>query len=163
MEPATMNLISLFFTAISSIGTLIAAVYAAISANRSKKSLDTTIILEKQKREEKLKDELNRILEIGIEYPYFESKPFTELWTLNKSSQDEKYLRYDMYCNLIFNYLNHVFEHFDKNKTKVEDFVDIKTWIRLHKYNWENPVDENENIDGYGEDFRKFINSYIKA
>lgn len=163
MEAQTSNLLILILTAISSIGTLIAAIYAAISAKYSRKGLATTILLEKQKREENLKVELNRILEIGIEYPYLESKPFTEEWVLNKLSQDEKYLRYDMYCNLIFNYLHHVFEHFDKDKSNVEKFVDIKTWIRLHKSNWENPVDENENIDGYDEDFRKFINSYIKA
>ena len=145
-------------------GVIVAAagsVAAAVSAFYSAKSSKTTLELYKKEKLEKLGDDLNRILELGIQYPYFENKSFTQNWLASKSSNDERYLRYDIYCNLIFNYLQNVWTHFEYDKTKIEEFVDIKTWIRIHKQNWLNPVEENENIDGYDEKFRQFINSYI--
>jgi len=157
----TNDTILIIITSISALGTMVAAISAAISSRYSKKSLETTIKLHNQKKYEKLAQDLTRIIEIGIEYPYLESKPFTSKWVENKHLNDEKYLRYDMFCNLIFNYLSHVYIHFDRDKASIEDFVDIKSWIRLHKYCWQHPVEENENIDGYSPEFRAFINAYI--
>ena len=71
-------------------------------------------------------------------------------------------MRYDMFCNLLFNFLAELYEFYGKNKKKMEGFCDIKTWVRMHKLNWLYPIDPNENIDGYSEDFRNFINSYIQ-
>lgn len=155
MTNETIQIITIALLSISAIAAAISAIYSA-------KSSKTTLELYKKEKEEQLIAELNRILEIGIEYPYLESNEFTSKWDNYKNSDDEQYLRYDMYCNLIFNYLHHVFEHFEKDKKKIEDFVDVKTWVRLHKFNWLSPVDENEILDGYDEEFRNFINSYIK-
>jgi len=138
---------------LSAIAAAVSAVFSAISSN-------TTLTLYKKEKKEKLIDKLNRILEIGIEYPYLESKDFTSKWDNYKLTGDEKYLRYDMYCNLLYNYLHDVWEYFNHDKKKVEEFVDIKNWIRIHKNNWLNPVDKNENIDGYDDEFRLFINTY---
>lgn len=146
---------------LSSIGTLVATICAAVSANYSRKSLEATVKIENEKKEDLFKHDLNRIIEIGIEYPYLESRPFTEKWVQFMHDNDEKYLRYDMFCNLIYNYLSQLFDYCNGDKKKVEEFVDVKSWIRLHKYNWQNPVDPNENIDAYTEEFRRFINSYI--
>ncbi|MCX6258981.1 MAG: hypothetical protein NTW49_13945 [Bacteroidia bacterium] len=142
--------------------TVLGSTAAAISAFYSAKSSRTTLELYKKEKFEKLNDELNNILEIGIQYPYLESKPFTTKWNDFKDSNDERYLRYDMYCNLIFNYLHHVCVFFNYDKKSIEEFVDVKTWIRIHKLNWLHPIDENENIDGYDEHFRQFVNSYVK-
>ncbi len=154
MTDDTIQLIALLIASISALAAAVSAIYSA-------KSSKLTLELHKKDKEEKLLDELNRILEIGIEYPYLESLEFTSKWNENAMSDDERYLRYDMYCNLIFNYLHHVFEYFDKNKEKVENFVDVKTWVRIHKQCWQYPMEENGNIDGYDEPFRNFINSYI--
>ena len=116
---------------------------------------------DKKERYERLNAELNKLIEIAIQYPYVESKRFTSKWGDNKDSDCEQYLRYDMFCNRLYNHLHNVCKHFNYNKRKIEDFVDIKSWIRLHRQNWLNPVDENENIDGYDKKFRDFINSYI--
>ena len=155
MTNESLQFIGIIISALSALAASISAIYSAKSAN-------TTISLYKQEKKERLIDKLNRILEIGIEHPYLESKHFTSKWNYHKETDDERYLRYDMYCNLIFNYLNNVYEHFEFDKNKVEEFVDIKTWVRLHKNNWLNPIDENENIDGYDAAFKTFINSYIK-
>jgi hypothetical protein len=141
--------------------SVISAIAAAISAYFSYKNSKTTLNLFEKEKYEKLKDELNRIIEISIEYPYVESKLFTSKWLEYRESDDEKYLRYDMYCNRFYNHLHNVCEYFKYDKKKIEDFVDVKSWIRLHKLNWSNPVDENENVDGYDKEFRDFINSYL--
>ena len=160
-DQIAFSTITIIAACISSLGTLIAAIFAASSANSSKKSLEATVKIEKEKKEDLFKHDLNRIIEIGIEYPYLESRPFTEKWVQFMHANDEKYLRYDMFCNLIYNYLSQLFDYCKGDKKRVEEFVDVKSWIRLHKYNWQNPVDPNENIDAYTEEFRRFINSYI--
>ena len=154
MTDEKIQLIALIIASISALAAAVSAIYSA-------KSSRLTLELYKKDKEEKLLDELNRILEIAIEYPYLESQGFTSKWNEYRMSDDERYLRYDMYCNLLFNYLHHVFEHFDKNKEKVENFVDVKSRVRMHKQSWQNPMDESGNVDGYDEPFRNFINSYI--
>jgi len=139
--------------------TVISAVAAAVSAIFSHKNLKIALSLFEKGKYEKLHDELNKIIEISIEYPYLESKKFTSQW--NKDSDDECYLRYDAYCNRLYNFLARVCEFFEYDKQKIESFVDIKSWIRMHKLNWQNPIDENENIDGYDQMFRNYIKSYL--
>ncbi len=147
MSDATISLIS----AVASVACAAVAVVSAYLSYRFKKE-DGKAELEK---------ELNRILEIGVQYPHFEYKPFTSDWLSHRGKDDEIYLRYDIYCNMIYNFLHHVFEYYDGDKRKIEGYVDVKSWIRLHKQNWQYPADDNENIDGYDEPFRQFINSYL--
>ena len=98
-DQIAFSTITIIAACISSLGTLIAAIFAASSANSSKKSLEATVKIEKEKKEDLFKHDLNRIIEIGIEYPYLESRPFTEKWVQFMHANDEKYLRYDMFCN----------------------------------------------------------------
>jgi len=157
-----MENISEKFEVISLFVVAVGALAAATSAYFSAKSSKTTLELYKKDRKEKLHDELNTILKIGIEYPYLESKDFTYKWNELKCTGNENYLRYDMYCNLIFNYIHHICEYYCYNKEEIEGFVDVKTWLRIHRQCWLNPMDENENVDGYDEKFRQFVNSYLK-
>lgn len=108
-----------------------------------------------------LDNRLDSIIHIGIEYPYLEDKQFTKEWNDKKDSHEERYLRYDNYCNIVFNFLHSVCEHYDYDKRKIENYIDIKNWMRTHQDNWKNPVDVYENVDGYDEKFRNFINSYL--
>ena len=146
----TNDTVSIIACIASAVSALIAVV-SAVMAYRFKRA-DRRLELEK---------ELDRILEIGIQYPRFEYAPFTNDWNRHRGEDDEIYLRYDIYCNLLYNYIHHVYEYFDGDKKKIEDYVDVRTWIRLHRQNWQNPIDENENVDGYDEGFRNFINSYL--
>lgn len=139
---------------ISTIAAAISAVFAAVSSIM-------TYSQYRKERLQKLNDRLDKILEIGIQYPYVENANFISRWVEMKDSQDEQYLRYDMYCNLLFNYLVAVYDYYNADKNKIEKFVDVKSWVRLHQLNWKYPVDPNENIDGYSLEFRNFINSYI--
>lgn len=139
---------------VSAIASVVCAAIASISAWLSYK-------FKREEGKAELDKELNRILEISVTYPRFEYAPFTGDWNNKRGKDDEEYLRYDIYCNMIYNFLHHVYDYYGSDKNKIEGYVDVKSWIRLHRQNWLNPVDDNENIDGYDEPFRKFINSYL--
>lgn len=148
MDHSTIALIS----AMASVGC---AIIAGVSAYLS-------YYFNRTDKKAELERELNRILEIGIQYPHFEYTPFTSDWPNHRGEDNEIYLRYDIYCNMIYNFLHHTFEYYSGKKESIEAYIDVKTWIRVHKQNWQHPVDDNENIDGYDEEFRQFINSYIQ-
>ena len=114
------------------------------------------------RKREYFQAKLARILELTIEYPYLEDPAFTQSWSEKKDSPDDKMMRYDQFCNLIFNFLEELFIHFNEDAKKVEEFVDVKSWVRLHRHNWENPRESYENVDAYSKDFRNFISSYIR-
>lgn len=141
---------------------LISTIAAAISAICAAVSSIMTYRLYRKNKLQKLDDRLNKILEIAVQYPYVEDADFTSQWVEMKNASDERYMRYDIYCNLLFNFLAAVYDYFGGKKSEIENYVDVKSWIRLHKQNWQYPVDPNENIDGYSDDFRNFINSYIQ-
>lgn len=117
-----------------------------------------------QRRDSKkeLNNELNSLLDIVIKYPYLEDKAFVNKWDNYKNSSLEPYLRYDAYCTRLFNFLNRVCIHFKYDKRKIENFIAIKDWIRLHKDYWEKPQELFENIDSYDLKFRNMINQYLK-
>lgn len=141
--------------------TLISTLAAAVSAIFSAVSSIMTYRQYRKSQLQKLSDKLAKILEISVQYPYVENPRFTSQWENMKDTEDDRYMRYDMYCNLLFNYLAEVYDYFDGNKTKIENFVDIKNWIRLHRSNWKHPFVHDENIDAYSRKFRQFIDSYI--
>jgi hypothetical protein len=150
------------FNAIASIGVLLSAIFAAVSAYQAKKSAEQTNCFAKRNEHNELDKKLEDIIKIAIEYPYLESKNFTSLWNEEKEKNDVRYLRYDNFCNLLFNYLHKVYEVFDGDKTKIESYIDVKNWIYLHEDNWKNPIESHENIEGYDEGFRDFINNYFR-
>lgn len=109
-----------------------------------------------------LNDQLDGIIKIAIQYPYLENKAFADSWDVNKYSQDEKYLRYDNYCNLIFNYLERLCIYYKFEKRKIETHLNVRDWIRVHKQCWLNPSTPFENTDSYSSEFKIFIEAYLK-
>lgn len=109
-----------------------------------------------------LSKRLEGILKITIEYPELEDQAFVDQWDAMKDKGDERYMRYNQFSDILFNFLSDVYKHFNGNKEKIEEFVDVKTWVRIHSCLWLNPKMPGEIVDGYSENFRKFINSYIQ-
>ena len=105
-------------TVISALGS---AIFAAVSAWQAKKSAKQTNEIAKRNEHNELDKRLDEILKIAIQYPYLESKAFTKEWNHKKGSDDIRYIRYDNFCNLVFNYIHKVYLTFDKDKTKVEN------------------------------------------
>ena len=153
-----MNDILYTVSALSALGS---AIFAAVSAWQAKKSAKQTNEIAQRNEHSELDKRLDEILKIAIQYPYLESKEFTKQWNAKKVSDDIRYIRYDNFCNLVFNFIHKVYETFDKDKSKIENYIDVKNWIYLHEDNWRYPIEPHENIEGYDESFRRFINNYI--
>lgn len=138
------------------ISAITAAVISAIT------SWLVTLWLARQDRKKRIEDKLEMILKIAVEYPYLESEAFTQSWKPGFDQSDEKLLRYDMYCTLLFNYLSNVAKHFKYDPVKIEREIAVKDWVRLHGNYWQNPTSSYENIDSYDKEFVQLINSYLK-
>lgn len=121
-----------------------------------------TLLINRQNNLKNLNSQLDDILKIGIEYPYLESPKFSETWNDNKESTDDKYLRYENYCTLVFNYMERLCSYYKFDQKKIEGHLNIKDWIRVHKQCWENPSTPFENIDSYDKEFKELIENYLK-
>ena len=107
-----------------------------------------------------LQEQLDKILMISIEYPYLEDESFRESWSPNKVV-DEKYLRYELYCVLVFNYMERISKFYKYNLSKINNHIDMKSWFRDHSKCWLNPTDKYENVEGYSKEFRNLVSNYL--
>ena len=108
-----------------------------------------------------LDDQLDAILKISIEYPYLEDQKYTAQWNPEKTS-DEQHIRYENYCTLIFNFLEKLCEYYSYDRKKIEKFMNVKAWVRMHRKAWENPSIEYENADSYSSEFKQLVEDYLK-
>jgi hypothetical protein len=113
----------------------------------------------------RLNSELTNILKIQIKYPYLENKQFVNCWSSNKvTGNDEKrldYQRYDSYCCMLFDFISQIHELYNGDNAKIENFFAVEEEVNIHRKWWQNPLNPRDNIEGYGNDFRNYINSVI--
>ncbi len=125
------------------------------NTRKQKKFDDEKLNLDKQ---------LDDILKIAVTYPYLDSKEFCDSWNIEKCDKtDEKYLRYSVYCNLVFNYMARLaaFCNYDLDCIQKE-YLAMTDWVRMHKRFWLEPLnDPNENIDSYSPKFVALINQCL--
>lgn len=121
-----------------------------------------TLLINRGNSLRNLNDQLDNILKIAIQYPYLENTKFTSTWNENKDSTDEKYLRYDNYCNLVFNYMERLCKYYNYNERKIQNHINIKDWIRVHKDCWSNPSTPYENADGYSKELKNLIKHFLQ-
>lgn len=133
-----------------------------------KNNIDKKIREENQKKADLdlLDKQLDDILKIAISYPYLETKKFCNTWDVNKAENGDdidKYQRYSVFCNLVFNYLSRLAEHCDYDLDCIQkQHINMKEWVRLHQKNWQTPLnDPNENIDSYDEKFVALVNKCL--
>lgn len=119
-----------------------------------------SLLIYRKNAKRALDEQLDKIIQIAIQYPYLEDYNFTQTWDPSKVSE-EKYLRYELYCNLVFNYLERVTENYYRKK-KISSFLNAKDWTRLHSKCWKNPTSPYENIDSYSKKFRQIFNEWIQ-
>jgi hypothetical protein len=136
-----------------------AAIATIISAATS--SVISLLIANSNKKRE-LNNQLDGILKIAVQYPYLESSQFTNTWTSKFDVNDERYLRYEVYCTLVFNFLSRLCSYYKFDETKIEKHLAVKDWVRLHKKYWKDPTDAYENTDSYDKDFVSLIEKYLR-
>ena len=137
-----------------------AAIATIISAATS---ATVTLIIARSNAQKTLDDQLDSLLKIAVQYPYLESDAFASAWTSKYDPHDEKYLRYEHYCTLLFNYLSRVSKHYKYKVKKIEDYIAIKTWIRCHSAYWRDPTDSYGTVDEYDKPFVDLVESYLKG
>lgn len=133
-----------------------------------KNNIDKKIREENQKKADLdiLDKQLDDILKIAISYPYLETKKFCETWDVKRAENSDdidKYQRYSVFCNLVFNYLSRLAEHCNYDLECIQkQHINMKEWVRLHQKNWNEPLnDPNENIDSYDEKFVALVNKCL--
>lgn len=139
------------------IATVITIIYQNLRSNFEKKQL--------------IEDRLFKIQQLAFKYPYVEDDLFIKTWNdfvenyrrgqLIDDQKDnlEKYLRYEQYCEMIFNLISFAFELY-KEENKVLQIVDFKSWARSHRNWWNNPIDKYSNKDTYDEKIVEIINKW---
>lgn len=163
MESATAieNLKNLVPTTI--IGTLISAFFSiSLYWLTQKNAKRVRVESEKKTKVEALNKQLDEILKIAITYPYLETKSFCNTWLPEKAEKGddiEKYQRYNVFCNIVFNYLANLAEYCQYDLECIQsNHVNMKDWVQLHQENWKNPLNNpNENIESYDEKFQQLI------
>jgi hypothetical protein len=135
------------------ISTVISSIIAAFVA----------VLLNRRSEQKDFENQLDSILDIAIQYPYLESRVFTEKWHSKYDPSDEKALRYEQYATRIFNYLSRFAKFHNYNVEKIENALAIKAWVRLHKKYWYDPTVPNENIDTYDKAFVDLVNNYLSG
>ncbi len=108
-----------------------------------------------------LENQILQINQIAIEYPYLEDNDFCSKWIDNNNPKEERYMRYDNYCCIVFNLLENLWKYFKGSKSKIESFLSVQEMAIRHKNWWKNPSGIIENIVGYDLKFQKYINSFI--
>jgi hypothetical protein len=135
----------------ASIATLISSCIAA----------GLTLYFNRRNEIRTLNDQLDNIIKIAIQHPYLENSAFLRTWKDNRHSEEEKYLRYDLYCTLLFNFLERFCLYFKCHEGRIQRRLAVKEWVRLHKDYWLYPQDNFENVDGYREEFRDLVKGYL--
>lgn len=133
-------------TIVSGVTSAVVALF--IASRNSKKAID---------------DQLDGILKIAIQYPYLESKDFTNTWSSKYDRSDEKALRYEVYCTLVFNFMTRICDYYKYDKNKIEQHIAIKQWARIHCKYWYDPTEAYENVDTYDKQFVDLIEGYLKG
>jgi hypothetical protein len=122
-----------------------------------------SLLLNRRSEKKSLDSQLNEILDISIQYPYLESKVFTENWTSQYNASDEKALRYELYATRVFNYLSLLANFYHYNFKKIEKELAMQSWVRLHRKYWYDPTVPNENIDTYDTSFVNMVNNCLSG
>ena len=116
-------------------------------------------------RNNKLKsfdDQLDSLLKIAIQYPYLEGHDFTKSWNSKYDRNDEKYLRYEVYATMVFNFLSRFCGYYKYNSEKIEKYIAVKDWVRLHDKYWRDPTVPHENTDTYDKEFVELVEKYLR-
>lgn len=135
----------------AAIATLISAITSA----------GVTLLLARLNGKKNLDDQLDAILKIAVQYPYLESKDFTNTWASSYDRNDEKALRYEVYCTMVFNYMSRLADYYKYNEKKIQGHVALKPWARIHAKYWRDPTEAYDNVDNYNSCFTALIENYL--
>lgn len=114
----------------------------------------------KNNEKNKIEDTLLHINKLSINYPYVEDIEFTHNYK-SKEFEKDMVLRYDVFCVIVFNFLEKVSKFYNYDKNKIENYIHIKEIVYIHKNWWIDTNNFLDNFQGYNKIFRELIGSYL--
>lgn len=121
-------------------------------------------------KKDTLDQQLIEIQRISFYDPFVEDIQFTNRWdelkeNYLKGKLDEEtkkqFLKYDVYTEMIFNFLYNSYEFYKKEK-KLLNYVTFKEWLNTHKRCWLNPLCEHINRESYGRELYYMVEDWLK-
>ncbi len=94
--------------------------------------------------------------ELSITYPYLDDEAFCQSYPMLQSSDDHK-SRYESYCCIAFNALDHAYHIANGKQAKINVIINPEELIRKHHRRWKA---DRDNIQ-YDEPFRHYVDSII--
>ena len=140
--------------------TLISALVSAIISGIV--SFIVTKIVSNNEKQNRLDAQLDEIIKLSIQYPYFELRSFTNSWKQDSAENDERYAAYEQYATLVFNYLERYCKFYKYKVEKIESELGRRSWGRIHKEYWRNPTVPNENTDLYEKEFVDIVENMLR-
>lgn len=110
---------------------------------------------------DRLNDKSDKIIDIEMQYPYVIDSIYIKSWSKHQNAVDDSSMRYTSYCEYLFGYIENVMEYNNLDKKKVDDYMDVKWAIGLHKAYWNMPYQQDPNNYPSKGEF-DLINSYMK-
>lgn len=97
-----------------------------------------------------------------MNYPFLEDSNFIMSQCKLTNERSDSSLRYTIYCERVFNFIQDLTEYYYYNKKDIEKFVDIDYFINQHKC-WILKQEKDPNIHkAYPKKILDFINSYVQ-
>ncbi len=121
-----------------------------------------TIWYNRRAYQRNLDEQLDLILKLAFEYPQMENEEFIATWDPTKSSSLEEFIRYDLYCTLLFNFLSRLSAFYKYEIVSIEKHVSIRDWVRIHRGYWNKPLHTYENSEAYDPKFVRLINDLLR-
>ncbi len=132
------------------ISTLIAATVAYIISKRNNRRADKA----------SLDNRYNEIIQIAIQYPYLENGIFADSWSTQKTSAEDKYVRYDNYCKLVFNFIENYCQYYNYRQKKIEKTFNLRDWVIVHKQWVQEPYVKIEKTKKINKKLKKILDKY---
>jgi hypothetical protein len=123
--------------------------------------------------ENKISDQLFQIQSFSMQYPFLENKNFINGWLEFKTQfnldvvdygneNTNRYLQYEQYCEMLFNLVEDIYTANHKKESSLNDSINLKSWVRIHKDWWNNPLEDHSNHDSYDKSLCIIIDDWLK-
>jgi len=106
-----------------------------------------------------IENRIDKLLEISMQYPYLENDEYCNTWH-QASPNDNKRMRYENYCCLVFNLIEDIWKIHKGNHEDINKVLHIKELAIRHSKWWNK---DKENISGYTILFRCYINKLMES
>lgn len=134
----------------SSDTTMMAAIIAAIIS--AVVSIVVCAISLRMQRRQQIHDQIDKLTDIGIQYPYLEDDAFCANW--NPKDKSDEAMRYDNYCCFVFNLIERIWKFHWGVERWITDTLYTPELAKRHLRWWKS---ERNNLGGYPIKMHKYI------